>query len=196
MSEKRSKSHDLNVQQTNKTTKLRKVSSFEEALNFGSRGANFKMQQISNMNKFLNTKLKEQVKTVETNSSSTLKSSTTTITEAAAAATTTAATYDRNEKSAESLKSYSCSSSIIDMLLLLLRFKNTCEMLLDLIIPNETSKQNVKFFQAKFNCLNNVYQVIYKFIEIYSNNLVSLDICAASKSCLLRFFGKEVRKQK
>lgn len=33
---------------------------------------------------------------------------------------------------------------------------------------------------------------MFKFIDMYSNNIMALDICAASKSILESFFGKEV----
>lgn len=52
-----------------------------------------------------------------------------------------------------------CSSSLIDMLVLLFRYNDLCGQLIDLCIPMNYFKLNQKFFQAKFNCLNNLYQV-------------------------------------
>ena len=58
------------------------------------------------------------------------------------------------------LDKFPCSNSLVDLLITILRFKETTENLIDLLIPVEMVKENLKFFQAKFTCINNIYQVI------------------------------------
>jgi hypothetical protein len=50
-----------------------------------------------------------------------------------------------------------CSLSIIDMFVIIFRYENTCENLVDLLIPSVL--QNAKLFQVKLSCLNYTYQV-------------------------------------
>lgn len=59
----------------------------------------------------------------------------------------------------QSLDRLPCSASLIDLFLLVFRYKDACEKLIDLCIPSDYVKLNHKFFQAKFNCLNNIHQV-------------------------------------
>ena len=56
---------------------------------------------------------------------------------------------------------FPCSNSLIDLLITILRFKEATETIIDLLIPSELVKENLKFFQAKFTCINNIYQVGY-----------------------------------
>jgi hypothetical protein len=57
------------------------------------------------------------------------------------------------------LNKFPCSNSLVDLLITILRFKDSTESLIDLLIPVEMVKENFKFFQAKFTCINNIYQV-------------------------------------
>jgi hypothetical protein len=57
------------------------------------------------------------------------------------------------------LNQFPCSNSLVDLLITILRFKDSTESLIDLLIPVEMVKENFKFFQAKFTCINNIYQV-------------------------------------
>lgn len=91
-----------------------------------------------------------------------------------------------------SAQAFPCSTSIVDLLVLMFRYKETCEQMINLIIPSDMIKHNQTFLQAKFSSLNGMYHTLYKFIEIYSNNIMSLDICATNKRYLIRFFGQEV----
>ena len=59
------------------------------------------------------------------------------------------------------LDKFPCSNSLVDLLITILRFKETTENLIDLLIPVEMVKDNLKFFQAKFTCINNIYQVCF-----------------------------------
>lgn len=54
---------------------------------------------------------------------------------------------------------FPCSISIMDLIITILRYKETSETLIDLLIPSALTRENLKFFQAKFNCINNYYQV-------------------------------------
>lgn len=54
---------------------------------------------------------------------------------------------------------FSCSSSLVDLCTLIFRYRDACQSLIEMIIPVEWLKYNQKFFQAKFNCLNNMFQV-------------------------------------
>lgn len=54
---------------------------------------------------------------------------------------------------------FSCSSSLVDLCTLIFRYRDACQSLIEMIIPVEWLKHNQKFFQAKFNCLNNMFQV-------------------------------------
>lgn len=56
---------------------------------------------------------------------------------------------------------YSCSSSLIDLCVLIFRYRDACHSLIEMIIPVEWQRHNQKFFQAKFNCLNKMFQVIF-----------------------------------
>ena len=85
-----------------------------------------------------------------------------------------------------------CSNSLVDLLINMLRYKEISENLIDLLMPTELVKDNLKFFQAKFTCINNIYQVLFKLIEIYANNILALEVCATDKKNLETFFGKEV----
>lgn len=57
---------------------------------------------------------------------------------------------------------FSSSSSLIDLFTLVFRYKDACQSLIEIVIPNEWLKHNQKFFQAKFNCINNMFQVEQK----------------------------------
>ena len=54
---------------------------------------------------------------------------------------------------------FSCSSSLVDLCTMIFRYRDACQSLIEMIIPVEWLKHNQKFFQAKFNCLNNMFQV-------------------------------------
>ncbi len=54
---------------------------------------------------------------------------------------------------------FPCSSSLVDLIILIFRYKDICEKLIDLFIPNLINDNNNRIFQIKFNCLNNIYQV-------------------------------------
>lgn len=56
---------------------------------------------------------------------------------------------------------FSCSSSLIDLCTLIFRYRDACQSLIEMIIPVEWLKHNQKFFQAKFNCVNNMFQVVF-----------------------------------
>jgi hypothetical protein len=56
-------------------------------------------------------------------------------------------------------KNYMCSTSIIDILIIMMRYKETCEQLIDLVAPSNLLEHNNKFFQSRFNCYNNLYSV-------------------------------------
>ena len=105
---------------------------------------------------------------------------------------------------------FSCSVSLVDLLILILRYKNTCEQLIALIIPpsiksssssssssSEMSsrKMNAHFFKARYTCLNAMYAQLYRLVKCYANNLMALDVCAAPNSQLVSFFGQEVSYQ-
>jgi hypothetical protein len=51
-----------------------------------------------------------------------------------------------------------------------------------------------KLMQAKLTCMNSMYTFMYKFIKAYSNNLLAMDMCAASRTLLVEFFGQPVCK--
>ena len=55
-----------------------------------------------------------------------------------------------------------CSTSVIDLLILISRYKISCEKLIKLILPINTLKlnENLKLIQPNLNCLNIIYQVI------------------------------------
>lgn len=57
---------------------------------------------------------------------------------------------------------FPCSISLIDLLIMILRYKNSCEEIIELIIPNPLANQNMKLFQFKINLYNSFYQVIKK----------------------------------
>ena len=52
-----------------------------------------------------------------------------------------------------------CSTSLIDLLIMTLRFKNSSEQLIELVIAKSLSNVNIKFFQLKLNLFNILYQV-------------------------------------
>lgn len=54
---------------------------------------------------------------------------------------------------------FSCSSSFIDLCTLIFRYKDVCHSLVEMVISNDFLKHNHRFFQAKFNCINNMFQV-------------------------------------
>ncbi len=58
---------------------------------------------------------------------------------------------------------FPCSTSLIDLIILIFRYKDICEKLIELFIPNLINDQNNRIFQIKFNCLNNIYQVSFDF---------------------------------
>ncbi|CAF1020320.1 unnamed protein product [Brachionus calyciflorus] len=88
-----------------------------------------------------------------------------------------------------------CSNSLIDLCILLFRYQNTCEQLLDLCMPLIYVKIQKNLFQSRFNSFNNMFQEMYQFIEIYANNILSLEVCALDKSYLGNIFGNEIKKE-
>jgi len=89
---------------------------------------------------------------------------------------------------------FPCSISLIDLSILLFRFKSSCENLLQLIIPQDFL-DNGKLLQYKISLHNTIYQQIMRLIEIYAINILALDICGANKEKLETFFGTELIKQ-
>jgi hypothetical protein len=69
-------------------------------------------------------------------------------------ATSTTSTLISQEK-------YLCSTSIVDLLIILMRYKDSCEQLIDLIAPANLLEHSNKFFQSRFNCYNNLYSVSF-----------------------------------
>jgi len=60
---------------------------------------------------------------------------------------------------ASDLKKFPCSSSLVDMMILICRYKDTCENLLNLIIKDSLAIQNSNFFLHRLKIFNAFYQV-------------------------------------
>ncbi len=86
---------------------------------------------------------------------------------------------------------FPCSISLIDLTILLLRYRHSCETLIELIIPNGLTGCG-KLLQYKISLYSTFYQETVRFIEVYVINLMALDICAADKASLENFFGSEL----
>jgi hypothetical protein len=88
-----------------------------------------------------------------------------------------------------------CSTSMLDLLTLVFRYKATCMHIMQQIIPSSSiglsdiNMQQLKLFQARLTSLNNVYTHLFKFVEVYSANLLALDMCATARGLLVRLFS-------
>lgn len=93
------------------------------------------------------------------------------------------------------LEQFPCSSSFIDLFTLICRYKDICEKLVLLIIPDLLANENSIFFIHRLKVYNSFYQDIFKMIVLYSDNILALDVCAASKKTLDNLFGIEIIDQ-
>lgn len=87
---------------------------------------------------------------------------------------------------------YPCSSSLIDLFILIIRFKETIENLEVLIIGNKLNNNEI-FLEKKFDIYLMIFSSIFNFLDIYLMNMFALDICGTNEALVLKLFGNEVR---
>lgn len=76
-----------------------------------------------------------------------------------------------NEDMKISMIRYPCSISLFNLIILIFRLKDASSSLTDFIIPTAIEKLNIKFFQAKFHNILNVYKVSIKKTNRKPNNI-------------------------
>ncbi len=64
-----------------------------------------------------------------------------------------------NSNNSQVCSRFPCSISLVDLITLIFRYKDICEKLIELFIPNLINDHSNRIFQIKFNCFNNMYQV-------------------------------------
>lgn len=117
--------------------------------------------KLANKKKEIQTEKRDSINSIESNTSS----------------TTVTSKFDNSNAILGVLvkpEKFLCSSSYVDLCLLIFRYKDVCQHLIDMVIPLGSVKKNQKFFQAKFNCLNNMFQVnfVFKIRLFYINPLI------------------------